>query len=73
MSVVLHIRILVRGVTLKAGAVSGDPQLGIMWVVTVAAGHAGREHLALLEGTIIVGLLNIQYLSVGVIKTAPNR
>ena len=73
MSMVLRIRVLFLGVTLQAGAVRFEPQPGAMWVVTIAAGDAGRKHSALLERTVIVGLFPIQHLSVGVIKAAANR
>ena len=43
-------------------------QLGAVRIVAVAAGHAGREHLALLERAVIVDL--VEHLPVGVIEPA---
>jgi hypothetical protein len=42
-------RIFGGGVTLQADSVGGSAELGAVRLVAVAAGDAGREHLALLE------------------------
>src|SRR5262245_29376053 len=67
MSMMRGHRILVGGVTLQAGVVGGSAKLAAVRLVAVAAGDADREHLALLERTVVIDL--IQHLTVGVIKT----
>jgi hypothetical protein len=49
MAVVRGGRILVRGVALQADAVARRSKLATMRFVAIAAGDAGRKHLALLE------------------------
>ena len=61
-------RVFVGRVTLQTGAVAGEAQLGAMRIVAIAAGDAGREHLALLERAVIVDL--VEHLPVGMIETA---
>src|SRR3954462_296787 len=41
--------VFVGCMTLQAAAVAGKPQRGAVRLMAVAAGHAGCEHLALLE------------------------
>ena len=50
-------RVLVGRVALQADAVARKPQLGAVRLVAVAAGDAGREHLALLERAVVVDLV----------------
>src|SRR5215472_16539116 len=57
-------------VTLQTDAVAFRAQLRGMRLVTVAAGDPGREHLALFEGAVVVGLLHVAHLSVGRIDAA---
>src|SRR5262245_38677155 len=64
-------RILIGGVTLQAGAVAGSAELAAMRLVAIAAGHARREHLALLERAVVVDL--VPHLPVGVVKTVAYR
>src|SRR5215211_5127975 len=64
-------RILVERMTLQADAVAGNAQLGAVRLVAIAAGDAGREHLALLERAVIVDL--VAHLPVGVIEPAGKR
>src|SRR5215471_13836636 len=61
-------RILVGRVTLPAHAVGGGSERRAVRLVAIAAGHAPREHLALLERAIIVDF--VAHLSVGVIDPA---
>src|SRR5262249_8746299 len=61
-------RVFLRRVTLHADAVAGGAQLRSVRLVAVAAGDAGREHLALLERAVIVDL--VLHLAVGVIEPA---
>src|SRR4051812_17641140 len=63
--------VFVGRMTLRAGIVTRKPQLGTMWIVTIAAGDAGREHLALLERAVVVDL--VEHLTVGVIEPAAER
>src|SRR5215469_8107638 len=58
-------RILFR-MALQAEPIAGHAQLGAMWLVTVAACHASGKHLALLERTIIIHL--VEHLTVDLIK-----
>jgi hypothetical protein len=58
-------RVLVGVVTLQADTLCWSTELGAVRLVTIAAGDAGREHLALLERTIVVDL--VQHLAVGVV------
>src|SRR3954468_20544348 len=60
-------RILGGGMTLQAAAVGGSAKLAAVRLVAMAAGDAGREHLALLERAVVVDL--VQHLPVGVIET----
>jgi hypothetical protein len=55
-------------VALQANAIAWSAQLGGMGVKTIAACDAGREHLALLERTVIV--LLVAHLPVRMIKPA---
>ena len=71
MAVVRVRGVLVGGVALQADAVAGRAQLGAVRLVAIAAGDAGREHLALLERAVIVDL--VEHLPVGVIEPAPER
>jgi hypothetical protein len=57
--------------TLKAQSVTLKPGLGTMGIVTIAAGHACREHPALLERAVIVDL--IKHLAISVIEPARER
>ena len=59
------------GVALQADAIAGKAQLGAVRVVAVAAGDAGREHLALLERAVIVDL--VEHLPVGGIEARGKR
>src|SRR6516225_3777947 len=61
-------RVFFRRVTLHADAVAGRAQLRRVRLVAVAAGDAGREHLALLERAVIVDL--VLHLAIGVIEPA---
>ena len=63
--------VFVRRVALQADAVAGHFQLGAVRVVTVAAGDASGEHLALLERAVIIDL--VLHLPVGVIEPARER
>src|SRR6266478_5010678 len=56
---------------LQAHAVACNTEFGGMGLVAIAAGHAGREHLALLERAVIVDL--VEHLPVGMIETAGER
>ena len=56
-------RIFVGGVALQADAVTRRTKLCAVRLVAVAAGDAGREHLALLERAVVVDL--VQHLAVG--------
>ena len=59
-------RVFVGRVALQADAVAGRAQLGAMRLVAIAAGDAGREHLALLERAVVVDL--VEHLPVGMIE-----
>src|SRR5262249_27401062 len=61
-------RVFFRRVTLHADAVAGRAQRRRVRLVAVAAGDAGREHLALLERAVIVDL--VLHLAIGVIEPA---
>ena len=71
MAVVRDRGILVGRVTLQADAVTGRAQLRAVRLVAIAAGDAGREHLALLERAVVVDL--VQHLPVGMIEPARER
>ena len=60
-------RVFVGGVTLQAHAVAGRAKLRRVRLVAIPAGDAGREHLALLERTVIVDF--IAHLSVGIVES----
>ena len=47
-------------VTLQADAVPRRAQLGAVRIVAIAAGDAGREHPALLEGAVVVDLFDVR-------------
>jgi hypothetical protein len=64
-------RILVGRVALQAGAVAGKLRLGAVRIMAIAAGDAGREHLALLERSVIVDL--VAHLPVRMIEPARQR
>src|SRR5262249_44569983 len=55
----------------EARVVTGVPYLATVRVVAIAAGHTGSEHLALLEGAVIVHL--IAHLSVGMVEPTRQR
>ena len=61
-------RVLVGRMALQADAVARKPQLGAVRLVAVAAGDAGREHLALLERAVVVDL--VEHLPVGMVEPA---
>src|SRR5215472_14087031 len=63
--------ILVGGVALQADTVARRAKFGAVGLMAIAAGDAGREHLALLERAIIVDL--IQHLPVGMVKATAER
>jgi hypothetical protein len=56
---------------LEADAVAGRAKLRRVRLVTVAAGEAGREHLALLERAVIIDF--VAHLSVGIVEPARER
>ena len=62
---------LLGGVALQADAVARRAQLAAVRLVAVAAGDAGREHLALLERAVVVDL--VEHLPVGLIQPAVER
>ena len=66
-----RIGVLLGGVTLQADAIARHAKLGAMWVVTIAACHAGSKHPALLERCVVIDL--IKHLSVGLEKPANQR
>jgi hypothetical protein len=51
---------------LETDGVTGKPQFGVVRIVTIATGYARGEHLALLEGAVVVDF--IEHLPVGGIK-----
>ena len=53
-------------VTLEADGIAGKPQLRAVWVVAIATGYASREHFALLEGAVVIDL--VEHLPVGGIE-----
>jgi hypothetical protein len=61
-------RVRAGGVALEADAVAGYAKLPGVRLVTIAAGDAGREHLALLERAVFVDL--VLHLPVGLVETA---
>ena len=71
MAVVRDRGIFIGGVTLQADAVSRRTKLCGVRLVTIAAGDAGREHLALLERAVVVDL--VQHLPVGTVEPARER
>src|SRR5262245_2312638 len=64
-------RIFFRRVTLPADTVGRRSQPGAVRFVAIAAGHARREHPALLERAVIVDL--VAYLPVGMVEPARQR
>src|SRR6185503_2852485 len=58
-------------VALQADLVAGEFQLGAMRIVAIAAGHANRIHLALLERTVIIHL--VDHLPVGLVEALGER
>ena len=67
-AVVRNSHILVGRMALQADAISCRPKLRAMRLMAIAAGDAGREHLALLEWAVVVDL--VQHLPVGFIEAA---
>src|SRR5262247_1465823 len=57
--------------TLQADTVPGRAKFSAVGFVAIAAGNAGGEHLALLERTVVVDL--VEHLPVGLIKAPANR
>src|SRR3954447_5770147 len=64
-------RVLVGRMALQADAVARKPQAGAVRLVAVAAGDARREHLALLERTVVENL--VEHLPVGMVEPAGER
>ena len=60
-------------VALKADLAARRAQGCGMGLVAVAAGDAGREHLALFERAVIVCFLHVPHLSVGFVDPARER
>ena len=60
-------------VALETDAIAGNSLLGAVRVMTIAAGHACRKHLALLEWHIVIGLGDIPHLAVGPIDVSCKR
>jgi len=58
-------------VALLAYAVVRRAELAAVRLVAIAAGHAGREHLALLERTVVIDL--VAHLPVRFVETAGER
>src|SRR3954468_9824447 len=58
--------VFVGRMTLQANAITRKPQRGAMRLMAVAAGHAGCEHLALLEGAVVVDL--VQHLPIRMVE-----
>ena len=63
--------VFVGGVALQADAVAGRAKFRAVRLVAIAAGDAGREHLALLERAVVVDL--VAHLPVGIIEPAGER
>src|SRR5262249_32794404 len=63
--------ILLRCVALRADGIGGSAKLRAVRLVAIAAGDAGREHLALLERAVVVDL--VAHLSVGLVQPARER
>src|SRR6201988_1125010 len=67
-------RLVFRGrVTLSADGIDGGLQLAAVRIVAIAAGDAGRKHLAQLERRVVVGFLIVTHLPVGMEKPALER
>ena len=60
-------------VALKTDAIAGNSLLGAVRVMTIAAGHACRKHLALLERDIVIGLGDVPHLAVGPVDVSCKR
>jgi len=71
MTTVGRCSVLVGGMTIQTNAVTGSAQLSAVGVVAIAAGHARCEHLALLEGAVIVNL--VAHLPIRIVKAASER
>ena len=64
-------RIFFRRMALLADGVTRSAKLAAVRLVAVAAGHAGCEHLALLERAVVVDL--VAHLPVGLVEAARKR
>jgi hypothetical protein len=71
MMVVRSRRVPVGGVALHADAIPGRAKFCGVRLVAIAAGDAGRKHLALLERAVIVDL--VPHLAIGMIEAAGQR
>ncbi len=60
-------------VTLETDAIAGNSLLGAVRVMTIAAGHACRKHLALLERDIVIGLGDVPHLAVRPVDVSCKR
>src|SRR5262245_21833715 len=60
-------------VALETDAIPGNSLLAAVRVVAIAAGHACRKHLALLERDVVIGLDDVAHLAVGPVDASRKR